>query len=113
MLRVMDTPPSPEQPRRTPADHEVPGLLKEQLESGLSLAAFARERGLGTWKLYKARRAAACLDDPTPAFDPVTVIPSRPAAPFELEFGGGLVLRIPRGFDEVSLRRLVEVLVRC
>jgi hypothetical protein len=113
MLGGMDTAPSLEQSRRTPADHEVPGLLREQVESGLSLAAWARQRGIGTWKLYKARRAAAAGDAPRPTFDPVTIVPSRSSARFELEVGHGLVLRIPPDFDETSLRRLVEVLARC
>jgi len=103
---------SPDLPLRTPEDHEVHDLLIEQAKAGLSLAAFARERGLSNWKLYRAKRKSSPPWRPT--FEPVTILPDlRDPAPFELELGGGLLLRIPPDFDEVVLRRLVEVLVAC
>jgi hypothetical protein len=107
----MDTP-TTDRTLRTPESHEVQDLLREQADSGLNLAAFARERGINTWKLYKANRKARPVSKPT--FDPVTILAGGAAPPaFELELGGGLVLRIPHDFDECILRRLVGVLVSC
>ena len=37
-------------------DEDVQRLLAEQEASGLSVAAFARERGVPTWTLYDGRR---------------------------------------------------------
>ncbi len=102
---------------RTPSNDELPGLLAEQSASGLSMAAFARERGLTTWKLYPAARRkknGVCRKRKTKssaltAFAPVSVIGS-PASAFELDLGAMGVLRIPAGFDPADLRGLLEVL---
>ena len=111
----MDTTPTP----RTPTDNEIPELLADQATSGLTMAAFARERGLTTWKLYTAARRK---NGPKPrnktcesgvgAFAPVSVIGS-PAPDFELDLGPRGVLRIPSGFDATDLRRLLEALRVC
>lgn len=111
MLMRMDTT-TTDRPLRTPETHEIQDLLREQADSGLSLAAFARERGINTWKLYRAKRKLRPASKP--AFDPVTILAGGTApSAFELELGGGLVLRIPPDFDEGILRRLVGVLVSC
>ena len=44
-------------PRRIPAD-EARSLLEEQEQSGLTMAAFARSKGVQPWTLYNARAQA-------------------------------------------------------
>jgi hypothetical protein len=104
--------------RRRVDAQEVPQLLLEIEASGQSLAAFARERGLETWRLYEARRKAGgggprrkrrrVVD-----LAPVEVRGPIPAGPLELALSSGHLLRIPVGFDEAELRRLLSVLAGC
>jgi hypothetical protein len=44
---------------------------------------------------------------------PVEVRVPSPAAPLELALASGHVLRIPAGFDEAEVRRLLGVLAGC
>lgn len=107
--------------RRTPHNDEVPGLLKELEAAGGNVLAFTRERGLSPWKLYEARRRSAKGSAPRPApkrrdrFLPVELIaePPHAAPPLELVLVSGHKLRVPSGFEEASLRRLVKVLASC
>ena len=99
---------------RTPHNDEIPTLLAALAESGESLLAFARSRGLSTWKLYKARRQGKPEVIATAIFDPVRIVgASLATAPIELEHSSGHRLRIPPGFDETTLLRLIEVLESC
>lgn len=99
---------------------EAKSLLAEQRESDLSVAAFARAKGVKPWSLYNARaseqrrtrksteRRFAQVDvvDPPPrAADPSSSI--------ELVLPSGIALRVRRDFDEVALRRLLGVLGSC
>jgi len=97
-------------------------------DSGLTAAEFARELGINAstlayWKyaLKKGaesstkRRTKRSRRQPRPALAPqpsfVEVEASTPTNDrFELELSRGRRLRIPRGFDEATLRRLVGVL---
>ena len=47
--------------------------------------------------------------------DPIRIIPERVVAPdaFELRTSGGMTLSVPAGFDEIELRRLLDVLAEC
>lgn len=97
---------------------ELPALLAEIERSGESVAALARRRGLSTWKLYRSRGASAGSRPrqhrSKPAeLVPVRVVPPVGAAPLELALAGCHVLRIPAGFDEAELRRLLGVLAGC
>lgn len=102
-------------------------LFAEQERSGLSLRAFARERGIpaGTlsfWK-HKLRRrdATQACDEPndqcTPRFLPVRVTPlsSVSAGPgaYELVLGGSCVLRLPRDFEVERVAALVKAVTAC
>ena len=97
-------------------DEGVRELLAEQEASGLNVAAFARERGVSAWTLYdgkrrlRKRKAGAKAGD----FVQVHVRPVQ-AAPssLEVELEGGMRVRVPAGFDEVELRRLLGVLASC
>lgn len=99
---------------------DLSALLSELDASGKSTAAFARERGLAPWKLYNAlnkrnrkRRRSRATPAPSPLV-PVRIVetPSAPS-PIELVLPGGSCLRIRAGFDEVALRRVIDVLGRC
>jgi hypothetical protein len=90
-------------------------LLAEQERSGLTIAAFARKRGIVPWKLYDARRRARVeREDARDRFAAVTVVDSaRRGAGFELALAGDRHLFIPHGFDEEELGRLLAVLDEC
>lgn len=96
--------------RSSPAE-----LLAEQERSGLTIAAFARKRGVAPWKLDAARRRAEVeVGTARDRFAAVTVVDSRPqVVGFELDFPDGRRVFIPRGFDGDDLARLVKVLSEC
>lgn len=95
-------------------------LLAELASSGKSTAAFARERGIAPWKLYNALKTRSRKGKGGQAarrsstLVPVRVIdgPSSPS-PLELVLPGDVCVRIGPGFDEASLRRLLDVLGQC
>lgn len=92
------------------------GLIAAQEKSGLGVRKFAASRGLAPATVYWWR---CRLRDRPAALVPVSVVDSDgcPASgsptrePFELSLGS-MTLRIPAGFDEHDLRRLVRAL-RC
>lgn len=106
---------------RTVPAAEARALLKEQSTGNLSIAAFARSRGVQPWSLYNAKAverrkkegksaeqfARVAVVDETKA----NVVP--PATPIELRLPSGLSLRVGAGFDEITLRRLLGVLASC
>ena len=96
------------------------GILAEQADSGLSAAAFCRERSIPQWKFFSWKKRLAAKKElsasPPPAFQEVRVSPGEETAtPAELVFPSGLVLRIPPGFDDARLRLLIETIgaARC
>lgn len=108
-------------PTASPID--IASLLAEFDVSGLSAAAFARSRGVATWRIYHAlnRRSgksrAGSAAAKRPALLPVRVVPEAGAVRAEpvlvLELAGGHRLRIGADFDAVLLRRVLEALARC
>jgi hypothetical protein len=92
--------------------------------SGLSLAAYARERGIPEKRLWswRARLKAKGWDPVVTSNDrdsglvPARIIDS-PAfgvrTGFEVSLGTGIVIRVPSDFDKGSLRRLLEVVSEC
>jgi len=111
-------------PLRTPTDDEMPSLLEALAAAGGNTAAFARERGLSPWKLYEARRVVeggggrrrgGQRQRADRVFARVRVVEERAASaePLELILVSGHRLRIPAGFDETTLRRLMGVLTSC
>jgi hypothetical protein len=100
--------------RRTgEAEAEWRARLEAWDASGLSLRAFAQREGLKAhtaWKWKRRLRGAAAV---SAAFAPVVIRSSASLAPsgFELVVGG-VSLRVPPGFDEASLQRLLAVLGR-
>lgn len=94
------------------------GLIAEQERSGESVAGFAERRGLCAATLYwwrsrlrrgqdGALKLAAVEIVASPRSD-ATVLGSH----FEIECRGGRRLRVPSGFDERELARLVAALER-
>ena len=102
--------------RRVPAS-EARALLEEQEGSGMSIAAFARGRGVEPWTLYNARAVARRKErrETNRTFAAVSVINDvgSEEAPIEMTLPSGLTLRVTRGFDEVTLRRLLGVIAGC
>ena len=100
---------------------EIAPLLRELEESGLSVARFAREHGVKSWRLYEARRkargkerrrrSARCEKSAFARVELSRVVTS--ADPLELVLSSGHRIRVPNGFDETALRRLMGVLVSC
>ena len=94
-----------------PIDPQVAELIAQQKQSGLSVAAYAREHDVPKWKLYDARRSLRKRDSKFIEIDvdPVHVCDT----PLEIVFPGDLRVRVPDNFDAASLRRLVGVLSSC
>ena len=104
--------------RRTRRDYKT--LIAAFERSGLSLNAFARKKGvpystLALWKNRLAKEAKRELAVSAPKFLPVTVegagLPlSSPPESCEVRLRSGHELRIPPGFDPVTLCALVNAL---
>ena len=97
-------------------DGETQKLLVEQKASGLSVAAFARERGVPKWRLYEGRQRQRKRKSRAKKADfvQVHVRPVQPApSPIEVELEAGMRVHVPLGFDEDELRRLLVVLSSC
>lgn len=107
-----------------PSTPDIKSLLAEFDASGQSVAAFARSRGIATWKLYHAvsrrsgklrrRRGAAHHDQPV--LLPVRVVETQSAKPspgLELLLAGGHRLLISTDFDAELLRRVLGALASC
>jgi hypothetical protein len=91
------------------------GLASEQAASGMSVAAFCRERGLPVWQFYEKKKR---LRQPeTAAFVRVEVSEAKAASPSTVKMSGieirhrrGWSLIVDPGFDAGHLRRLLSVL---
>ena len=116
----MDKPNEHEPVKRVTAA-EARALLIEQKTSGLSVAAFARQKSVPSWSLYNAiaiarRRARRKAEK---HFAEVNIIENEPLpeppqnALIELALPSGISLRVGAGFDEVTLRRLLGMLATC
>lgn len=92
-------------------------LVAEQERSGLTPAEFAARRGFKAATLYWWRSRLKRADRSAPTIVPIAITESTSTiraarADFELELAGGRVLRVPRGFDEQELARLLAALER-
>ena len=104
--------------RRGEVLHERARRLLAELESsGLSVAQFARERGLSAWTLYgwkrRSRAGSREARAERPRFVEVKLGTAAEAPALMVETPRGLRVRVPRGFDEVELRRLIGALSSC
>jgi len=113
----MNSDPTPT-PRSVPAS-EARKLLEEQRGSGLSIAAFARSKGVRAWSLYNAqaiaRRRPRRSSEAALAEVRVVDAPAKQnnLAALELALPSGIAIRVNRDFDEVALRRVLGVLASC
>ncbi len=103
--------------KSTAPPSELDLLLGDLEESGMSAAAFARERRIPVQRLYGAmRRNRRKTGKPEmEAFGEVSVVdaPEFQAAQVELKLPSGVSICVTRDFDEVSLRRLLTVMESC
>ena len=108
----------------SPSSPDINSLLAEFDASGQSAAAFARSRGIASWKLYNAltrrsgrlRRQRHVTRSDQPALLPVRVVDANPPkspAPLELVLAGGHRLLIGADFDAELLRRVLGALAQC
>src|SRR4051794_29877255 len=93
-------------------------LLAEQRESGLTLRAFARGKGmpettLAWWKHMIAQRdgtrsktTKSKTNRSSVSLVPIKVVGSLPTATFVVQLRSGHSVRVERGFDAEELRRL-------
>ena len=84
--------------------------IAEQEESGLSVPAFCRGKGVCAGSFYHWRRRLRTTDEPAQ----FAVVETKPApewaAPLEVIFAGGERLRISRGVDTGTLQLVVAAL---
>lgn len=103
--------------RKTAQAEEMQALLAEHAKSELSLAAFARQRGIHPRTLYywsRRLRSSAAAAKTAPRLAPVTLIHDRPGAPrIEVELRSGHRVHLPTGYDPAELSRLIGVLESC
>jgi hypothetical protein len=90
-------------------------LVSEQVESGKSVAAFCRDRGLREWQLYECKKglrpceAAPFISVEVASTEAVSAQP-RPASGIEIRHRRGWSLVVEAGFDASHLRRLLAIL---
>jgi hypothetical protein len=104
--------------------------LEQQRRSGLSVRAFCAAEGISEPSFYAWRRLSAERGWPAadgvdqsqtqpadsanahnaPQFLPLHVVPTAASRPLELVLGSGHIVRVPSGFDAVSLRQLLALL---
>lgn len=92
---------------------EIAAIVSEHEASHLSAAAFCELKGiarvtLGRWK-QELRAASRRQAGSSPQFVEVRTSP-RAATGYEVTLPGGASLRVPSGFDEAELGRLLSVL---
>jgi transposase-like protein len=84
--------------------------IAEQQESGLSVPAFCREKGVCAGSFYHWRRRLRTVDEPA-GFALVETKPAQDsAAPLELIFTSGECLRISGGVDAATLQMVLAAL---
>ncbi len=92
--------------------------------SGLSLAAYARGRGIPEKRMWNWRtrlraqgwEPGMAVQENSSGLVPARIVDS-PAlgarSSFDVSLGTGIVIRVPSDFDKGSLRRLLEVVSEC
>lgn len=93
--------------------------LSSWRRSGLSLAAYARRRGVHPQRMYRWKRCLEGVEAAVPvgtsAFLPVRMAGSASSSSnaFEVLLGEPVRVRVPADFDEAALSRLLGVLSGC
>lgn len=88
------------------------GLLDEQAESGLSAAAFCRNRDINLHRFYRWRRRLQNEIARKPAGSFLELIPSCPQqeSGVRIRLSSGACIEVERGFDPETLRNVVKAL---
>ena len=97
--------------------------IEEQKSSGLSVRAFCLREGLSEASFYSWRRRLSEGESAAPRESSVAFVEVMRSVPtpvwqtdvamrvaLEVLLPGGLVVRVPEGFDGVTLRQVVEAL---
>ena len=104
--------------RRRWTSKEAKKVLEAQVESGMTVSAFAAREGLCAHRLYRWRRQLGASAPKPPTFE--ELVPSK-AAPLladpalsagnhlELVLCSGLIVRVSESFSVEALRRLLGV----
>lgn len=99
-------------------------LLRLWPGSGLTIRDFCAEHAVSEASFYAWRRTIAerdqqkktepqpshNVDESTPVFVPLTVLPAAAEVRFEVVLQHGRSLRVPVGFDAATLRQLLAIL---
>lgn len=101
-------------------EQEIRDLLVELARSKLSIAEFARQRGIAAWKLYTWRQKFESPSQTKPIrkrraarADLVEIAhPTTTAKVIELVIGD-ITMRVPFGFDADELARLIGAIRPC
>lgn len=93
---------------------EISKVLSEYRRSKLSAAAFAKSAGIAAVTLSRWQREVRVASrekapTPPPIVEVRTSTSARPGS-FELSLPSGMWLRVPHGFDESELGRLLQAL---
>jgi hypothetical protein len=90
-------------------------FIEEQEARRQTVREFAAERGLSPstmfWWRSRLRGLARASADLVPV--EVTEVPASTCTAIELVVRDDIVLRLPRGFDEADLRRVLAVVGKC
>ena len=108
----------PRSRRRRWTSKEAKKVLEAQVESGLTMSAFAAREGLSAQRLYRWRRQLGGSAASPPTFE--EIVPSRAAplltgaaqsagSPLEIVLRSGLIVRVSESFNAEALLRLLGV----
>ena len=90
-------------------------IVAQQGASGQSVSVFCQERGIAEASWYAWRRRLEAETSVTPDAKPaqfVAVPLAAVASDFEVRLPNGILVTVPREFDDVSLQRLLQTLTR-
>ena len=90
------------------------GIIDKYRESGLSVAEFCKEHNISTGRFYHWRRRFSnehCKEDKG-FFEVITCSSSANKNPIYIRLTNGIVIEVERGFDPVTLRGVIETVVR-
>lgn len=100
--------------RRGSLDREAywRGVIENWGASGLSIAAFCRDRGVSPPSFYQWKRKLEAIAPmpPNGKFVSIDLSSGQPRNPFELILDNGRRIVVPAPFCETSLRHLIRVL---
>ena len=105
--------------RRRWTSKEAKKVLEAQVESGLTVSAYAAREGLSAQRLFRWRRQLGASAPPRPTFE--EIVPRHATSQLgdtalsacnrlEIVLRSGLIVRVAESFNEEALRRLLGVI---